>query len=190
MKKLLVSIILVLALILSLSSCSFEDLVGGIFDNFTENEDGYAYTSFTGAEAKDLKKFLGEVIPFAPCDEYYIEGYYGKDDFENGINYYTVGNTAEDFNAYIELFVNSILGLPIMVLTSLFILYHLACCSLCYFFLQVLLEWSTLTVLLILCFVNGKLNAGLLFFTEIVSLFSICALLYQAIVRMMSSQKK
>ena len=106
MKKLLVSIILVLALILSLSSCSFEDLVGGIFDNFTENEDGYAYTSFTGAEAKDLKKFLGEVIPFAPCDEYYIEGYYGKDDFENGINYYTVGNTAEDFNAYIELFVN------------------------------------------------------------------------------------
>lgn len=64
----------------------------------------YKFTDFN-EEDKDLfLTYIGELIPFAPTDEYALEGYTEEFDFENGINYYTLGNTEEDFEAYLALY--------------------------------------------------------------------------------------
>ena len=64
----------------------------------------YKFTDFS-EEDKDLfLTYIGELIPFAPTDEYDLEGYTEELDFENGINYYTLGNTKEDFEAYLALY--------------------------------------------------------------------------------------
>ena len=69
-----------------------------------EDDGGYIYTEFSEADKALFARYIGAEIPFAPCDEYYIEGYYDVDDYENGLNYYTVGNTEADFTAYLALF--------------------------------------------------------------------------------------
>lgn len=60
----------------------------------------YKYTDFTVAEKALFDRYIGAQIPFVPNNEYYVEGYYDLDDYEHGINFYTVGNTQADFNAY------------------------------------------------------------------------------------------
>ena len=45
MKKLLLSIILILAMIISLSACSFDDFVGGLLDDFIEEKSNDAFKS-------------------------------------------------------------------------------------------------------------------------------------------------
>ena len=60
----------------------------------------YKYTDFTADEKALFDRYIGAQIPFVPNDEYYIEGYYDIDDYEHGINFYTIGNTQADFNAY------------------------------------------------------------------------------------------
>lgn len=66
---------------------------------------GYTYVDFTAAEKQLFTQYIGEVIPFAPNDEYYVEGYYDVDDYENGMAFYTFGNTQADFNAYRQKFI-------------------------------------------------------------------------------------
>ncbi len=62
------------------------------------DDTGYLYTEFSSAELAALNEFAGFVIPFIPTDEYYFDEY--SDSSEYGFNYYTYGNTREEFNAY------------------------------------------------------------------------------------------
>lgn len=70
------------------------------------NEGYYTYTKFTDEEKALFIEIFGEVIPYAPNNEYYVEEYtydWG-DEYEDGLNFYTYGNTQADFNAYRTLF--------------------------------------------------------------------------------------
>ena len=60
----------------------------------------YLYTDFTSNEKALFKTYIGEVIPFIPNNEYYVEGYYDVDDYENGMCFYTAGNTQAEFDNY------------------------------------------------------------------------------------------
>ncbi len=62
----------------------------------------HTYNDFTESEKADIAELLGEVIPFIPNDEYYVEFY--TDDGENGVNFYTFDNTEAEFEAYLALF--------------------------------------------------------------------------------------
>ena len=117
MKKVL-SLLLALIMVLSLASCTltFGDFDSSITDEQTppdndpsklpekpeEQEKVYKYTDFTPAEKKIFADYIGETVPFISNDEYYVEGYYEDTDYENGINFYTVGNTEAEFAAYRE----------------------------------------------------------------------------------------
>ena len=65
----------------------------------------YDYTAFTAAEKALFTECLGETIPFIANNEYYVEeySYTSKQTIETGINFYTVGNTEEEFDAYKDL---------------------------------------------------------------------------------------
>jgi M6 family metalloprotease-like protein len=65
-------------------------------------ETDYLYNDFIGREKRLFAEFVGEVIPFLPTDEYYVEGYYYDDptDFSQGICFYTYDNTEAEFDAY------------------------------------------------------------------------------------------
>ena len=73
-------------------------------DNGDENPDdgdtGYTYTDFTSNEKALFLQYIGEVIPFLPNDEYYLEGYNDVDDYENGMWYCVVGATNMGFALY------------------------------------------------------------------------------------------
>ena len=69
-----------------------------------EPDDEYEYSDFTEEEKAIFEQYVGIVIPFAKTNEYHIEGYFGGDDYSDGINYYTLGNTQADFDAYRALF--------------------------------------------------------------------------------------
>lgn len=112
MKKLL-ALLLVFIMTLSLASCSFFSFDGFDVDAGENNEqtDGgenhkpkpektYKFNDFSAAEKKVFLDYIGEVIPFIANNEYAVEGYYEETDYENGINFYTVGNTKEEFEAY------------------------------------------------------------------------------------------
>ena len=76
-----------------------DDNQGGGSDNNGGNTDSsYLYTSFTSSEKSLFNQYFGKVIPFLPNNEYYVEEYTFED--EVGINFYTFGNTSDDFNAY------------------------------------------------------------------------------------------
>lgn len=64
----------------------------------------YIYNDFTPAEKSLFTQYIGEIIPFLPNDEYYVEGYYDEDDYEHGICFYTFGNTKSDFTSYRQLY--------------------------------------------------------------------------------------
>ncbi|MBO4940449.1 MAG: hypothetical protein J6D30_05485 [Clostridia bacterium] len=69
----------------------------------SENEGArYAYNDFTPEEKALFERYIGEVVPFIPNNEYYVEGYYDVDDYEHGMNFYTFGNTIVEFEAYLE----------------------------------------------------------------------------------------
>ena len=71
---------------------------------YLDDTDGYQYADFTGREKNTFLAFVGEVIPFLPTDEYYLEGYDYDDptDLSQGLCFYTYDNTPEDFAAYRE----------------------------------------------------------------------------------------
>ena len=74
-------------------------------DNGNDNT-GYNYVGFTPNEMAQIIGIVGEVIPFVPNNQYYIEEYTFEyeDCYEVGFNFYTIGNTQADFNAYKALF--------------------------------------------------------------------------------------
>lgn len=133
MKKVLL-LILSLIIVLSLASCDFFNIGGTLplpSDSTTsakpsttrptmttpptststtkkeEPEDDHIYNAFTSSEKSIMRELIGEVIPFIPNDEYYVEQYaLDRDDgtTEIGINFYTFGNTQAEFNSYRALF--------------------------------------------------------------------------------------
>ena len=66
----------------------------------------YTFTDFDEDEKALLIRYVGEVLPFPATDYYGFEGYFEETDYENGINFFTAGNTQEDFDAYRTLFSN------------------------------------------------------------------------------------
>ena len=100
MKKILA---LILTLMISLTCLASCDIVSNVISPDSSNE-AYLYEDFTSTEKALLTKFIGEIIPFAPTNEYYLKGYNTESDFENGINYYTVGNSYEEFMNYREMY--------------------------------------------------------------------------------------
>lgn len=71
------------------------------------NTDEYLYTSFSSSEIGLFNQYLlGEVIPFIPNNEYYLEGLYEEADFENGFCLITYGNTQTEFKNYLNTFSN------------------------------------------------------------------------------------
>ena len=93
MKKILSLILTLIISLLCLASCN---IVGNVISPDSGNE-AYLYESFTITEEAILNEHIGEIIPFAPTNEYYFRGYSGTTDFENGVNYYTVGNSYEEY---------------------------------------------------------------------------------------------
>ena len=71
-----------------------------VTDPSTPPATGHTYSDFTPAEKDIFTQYVGTLIPFLPNDEYYVEGYFEKADYENGICFYTIGNTEEEYNAY------------------------------------------------------------------------------------------
>ena len=105
----LIALALILLTALSLTSCDVAMAVIKEIDipfvHIDKNGRGvYEFSDFTDGEKELFDEYIGEVIPFIPCDEYYVEGYYYPDNFEHGINFYTEGNTKAEFNAYLESF--------------------------------------------------------------------------------------
>ncbi len=103
------TVILVILTVLCLSSCDTVMTVVNEIDlpfvHIDKNGAGvYEYTDFTDDEKSLFNEYIGAIIPFAPCDKYSFEGYYYLDDYEHGINYYTEGNTADEFIAYLDMF--------------------------------------------------------------------------------------
>lgn len=64
------------------------------------------FTDFTEEEKALFTEYVGEVIPFISCDEYSVEPRDGKDsqNYWEGLYYYAVGNSIEEFEAYKALF--------------------------------------------------------------------------------------
>ena len=71
--------------------------VGGGED---DDDTSYLYHEFTAQEEALFVQYIGEVIPFLPNDEYYVEGYYDVDDYENGMCYIVCDVTAMGFALY------------------------------------------------------------------------------------------
>lgn len=57
----------------------------------------YEYTDFTSSEKSFLNSSVGFVIPFAPCNEYYLEDYI---DYDGSIYYCAFDITQQDFDNY------------------------------------------------------------------------------------------
>ena len=74
-------------------------------DNPSED---YTYIDFTPTEKKLYMDLIGEVIPFIPNNEYYVEEYSVPFEYMTikAITFITYGNTQEEFDAYRELFSN------------------------------------------------------------------------------------
>ena len=108
MKKLIAIILLVFTLFCLTSCDTVMSVINKIdlpFIHIDKNGAGvYEYSDFTDGEKQTLEKYIGALIPFVPCDKYSFEGYYELDDFEHGINFYTEGNTREEFEAYLDTF--------------------------------------------------------------------------------------
>jgi M6 family metalloprotease-like protein len=54
----------------------------------------HTYNDFTSAEKSTMTNIIGEVLPFAPNDEYYL------DDYDDAVEFYTFDLTEADFSAY------------------------------------------------------------------------------------------
>ena len=70
----------------------------------TEVPDAYLYNAFTTEEVALFNTYVGEVLPFCPTNEYYVEGYNTETDYENGLCFYAIGNTANEFALYRALY--------------------------------------------------------------------------------------
>ena len=70
----------------------------------TDDNSSYKYTNFTESEKALFQSYFGQVVPFIANNEYYLdEYYYDYEDYgysEEGIYFYTFGNTGSEFDAY------------------------------------------------------------------------------------------
>ena len=119
MRKLLI-FLLVITMSFALCACDLVDKFLGNDDSSStqdknENTDvknesndstktEYKYLDFNGTEKNLFNTYIGTLIPFIPCDEYYVEGYYDIADYEYGMNFYTIGNTEAEFEEYLTKF--------------------------------------------------------------------------------------
>ena len=104
MKKLL-SLFISVIIILSFAGCSFD--INGLTaptDPTSPQEKQYTYTDFTAAEKQQLTRYLGEVIPFVPNNQYTFARLDAEADQES-FRFRTSGNTAEEFSAYRNTFI-------------------------------------------------------------------------------------
>ena len=106
MKKVLLSLLLMITMIFTLSSCSqlealmpyIEELLGDYIDIGSNK----TYVDFTRAEKALIEERIGRDIPFAPNNEYYLEPY--ESDNEKGVNFYVFGNTKVEYEEYVATF--------------------------------------------------------------------------------------
>lgn len=68
----------------------------------TPPEQTHDFMAFTDDENAIFDQYIGGRIPFVPNNEYYVEGYYDETGYEYGINFYTLGNTQAEFDAYLK----------------------------------------------------------------------------------------
>ena len=78
--------------------------VGGGDIGGDEGEGTYKYTDFTTTEKNLFLTYIGEIIPFLPNNEYYVEGYYEETDYENGMWYGVYELTQSEFNSYRQMY--------------------------------------------------------------------------------------
>ena len=69
-----------------------------------ETPPAFRYTAFTADDEDLFLLYFDLVIPFAPTNEYYVEEEYDYDYGDVIINYWTVGNTKAEFDAYRQQF--------------------------------------------------------------------------------------
>ena len=67
----------------------------------SSSETVYIYTDFTAEEKAQMVEYIGEVIPFVANNEYYVDFYADEEYDEQGLNFYTFGNTEEEFEVYL-----------------------------------------------------------------------------------------
>ncbi len=72
-----------------------------------EETPSYLYNAFTPTEKALFETYIGEVIPFCPNNEYYVEGYYEETDYENGMYLCVMGAAQEVFDDYRNAFVTA-----------------------------------------------------------------------------------
>ena len=100
MKKLIALILVVIICSLSMVSC--QSIVVSLIHRITDETPGYyTFTEFTDNEKELFETYVDYVPPFIPTDEYNIVAMNGDGDYSEGIRYYTLYNTREDFNAFI-----------------------------------------------------------------------------------------
>ncbi|MBE6926792.1 MAG: hypothetical protein E7461_08135 [Ruminococcaceae bacterium] len=68
------------------------------------DENNHSYKDWSADDKALFNQYIGALIPFLPNNEYYIEGYNKEYDYENGLCFYTVGNTKAEFDAYLKKF--------------------------------------------------------------------------------------
>ena len=119
-QKMLCALLAVFAIAATATGCAFEgDLSLPIASVPTDNstpadstggsdntESTHIFTAFTPSDKQLFLTYVGEVIPFLPNDEYYVEGwdYENPYDYSNGLCFYTYGNTPAEFDAYRALY--------------------------------------------------------------------------------------
>ena len=74
MKKLLSLLLVLFISISALASCSVVEGILGSSDSSSggHRPDVYRYNDFTNEEKEILTEYVGEVIPFVPCNKYYF----------------------------------------------------------------------------------------------------------------------
>ncbi len=104
MKRLIALALVLMLTVGSLTSCLFFG-AGDLIDLLLDPTPGYyTYQDFTDGEKALFQTHVGLVIPFAPTDEYDVSGYYGEDNYEDGMRFCAYGNTEEDFEEYKALY--------------------------------------------------------------------------------------
>ena len=82
------------------------DVGDGDGNDVNDSGTAHTYTAFTSSDKKAFSDTVDFIIPFIPCDEYYVEEYSVSEDgyTEIGVNFYTCGNTSAEFSEYLKLF--------------------------------------------------------------------------------------
>lgn len=102
MKRKIALILVLIITLTSMVSCKIN--LGQIIHSFADDTPGYyTYTSFTDEEKALFEEHIGYVIPFVPTDSYKVTSIYDDGDYSEGIRYYSLYNTAEDYNEYLLL---------------------------------------------------------------------------------------